>query len=101
MFVLQTDITDIMLFDSVLKWSPTHEDSAVPPDLVTVLAVEIEDIVETENTVETEETVQTENLKKNESLTNWPKSIVVSLTANMDTRDARASKNDKETNIFS
>ena len=66
LFVLQTDI---MLFDSVLKWSPTHEDSAVPPDLVTVLAVEIEDIVETENTVETEETAQTENLKKYESLT--------------------------------
>ena len=87
MFVLQTDI---MLFDSVLEWSPTHEDSAVPPDLLTVLAVEIEDIVETENTVETEETVQTENLKKYESLTDqkvslchWPPTWIQEMLAHL------------------
>ena len=95
MFVLQTDI---MLLDSVLDLSPIVEDSAGPPDLVTVLTVltvQPVDIVETENTVvtveivETEETVLIEDLKKYE----LPKNSVVLLTANMDTRDASASKN--------
>ena len=62
--------------------------------VLTVLTVQPVDIVETENTVvtveivETEETVLIEDLKKYE----LPKNSVVLLTANMDTRDASASK---------
>ena len=63
--------------------------------VLAVLTVQPVDIVETENTVvtveivETEETVLIEDLKKYE----LPKNSVVLLTANMDTRDASASKN--------
>ena len=64
--------------------------------VLAVLTVQPVDIVETENTVvtveivETEETVLIEDLKKYE----LPKNSVVLLTANMDTRDASASKKD-------
>ena len=64
--------------------------------VLTVLTVQPADIVKTENTVvtveivETEETVLIEDLKKYQ----LPKNSVVLLTANMDTRDASASKNE-------